>query len=280
MKTRLLLLCALMGVLVACDKNANEPQQVAFRKGQQVTLRVDASLNQDVQAPRRVSGTIASDGALDFAWEEGDEIQVIVGGTPATFTMTRFDGASAEFTGAMPADGESFDVTYTPANAPTAEQIKQQTAASLEEVQTINKKYFSLEAKDCQLSNNISLHWIYSAVKVNLTCNDMNGVNVRAFRIVRSGTSNEGGIFLIFNEEQQMFYQDTKSLYIIINDFSYSSSVWGIYVSNQDNFDEKTYILGENNFKNLNQFVNGQIYNLPILTLKTPEEDSGDIEYD
>lgn len=273
MKTKLLLLCALMGVLVACDKNANEPQQVAFRKGQQVTLRVDASLNQDVQAPRRVSGTIASDGALDFAWEEGDKIQVIVGDNSTTFTMTRFNGKSAEFTGDMPADGASFDVTYTPANAPTATEIKNQTAANFEEVQTIDKKYFSLEAKNCQLGNNISLRWIYSAVKVNLKCNDENGVDVQAFRIVPSGSVYDRVISLIFNEGQHMSNQDTKSLYIIINDFTYSGTVWTIQVSNQDNFSKQTYILGENHFKNLNQFVKGQIYNLPILTLKTPEEE-------
>lgn len=273
MKTKLLLLCALMGVLVACDKNANEPQQVAFRKGQQVTLRVDASLNQDVQAPRRVSGTIASDGALDFAWEEGDEIKVIVGGTPATFTMTRFNGASAEFTGAMPADGVSFEVTYTPANAPTATEIKNQTAANFEEVQTINKKYFSLEAKNCQLGNNISLHWIYSAVKVNLKCDEGDGLEAQSCRIVPSGTDYARAISLIFDEGQQMSYQETKSLYIIINDFTYSSTVWTIQVSDCNNFDQTAKILGEGWFKDLRQFASGQIYNLPILTLKTPEED-------
>ena len=270
MKTRLLLLCALMGVLVACDKNANEPQQVAFRKGQQVTLRVNASLNQDVQAPRRVSGTIASDGALDFAWEEGDEIQVIVGGTPATFTMTSFTGASAEFTGAMPADGESFDVTYTPANAPTAEQIKQQTAASLEEVQTIDKKYFSLEAKNCQLGNNISLRWIYSAIKVSMQADGF-PIDIKLIRIMSSDAATTASV-LCFDHLQEVGVEETY-VYIVINDFTaLTGATWGCGVYNDDKVlsgDESPfYICGEKNFKNLNQFEAGNIYVLPTMTVQ------------
>ncbi|MCQ2346368.1 MAG: hypothetical protein MJZ92_00380 [Paludibacteraceae bacterium] len=269
MKTRLLLLCALMGVLVACDKNANEPQQVAFRKGQKVTLRVDASLNQDAQSPRRVSGTIASDGALDFAWEEGDKIQVIVGDNSTTFTMRSFDGASAEFTGAMPADGVSFDVTYTPANAPTAEQIKQQTAASFEEVQTIDKKYFSLEAKNCQLGNNISLRWIYSAVKVTLQCGDENSINVQGIRIMPKSPDGQAFAFILtFDPVLTIDEGVDKSLYIIVNDFDKHSSMnWNIEVKDSESDWNAKDLLANKEFENFKQFQQGYIYQLPILTL-------------
>lgn len=274
MKTRFFLLCALMGVLVACNKNENEPQQVAFQKGQKVTLRINASLNNSQNAPRRVSGDINVDGELEFAWEAGDEIQVIVGGQPATFTMTSFEGATAEFTGDMPAAGTHFDVTYTPDDAPDAEAIKQQTASDFAAVQTIDKKYFSLKAANCELGGTIELEWIYSAVKVTLGNGDEGNIDVQGIRIMPNMTSGQEFAFILtFDPIQTIVQGANQSLYIIVNDFDTHSSVkWNIEVKG-DNLDWNASALLANQPLSLKQFQPGYIYQLPPLTLPTPEEE-------
>ena len=119
---------AIAVLFAACQNKQNEELGAPFQKGQKVTLSAtianpDGSAKQ-IPGKQRVSGIddTPSDpinGAIKLTWNEGDEIKVTVNGQSATFTLKEGYGGSStgEFEGTMPADGNSYTVTY-PVEAP------------------------------------------------------------------------------------------------------------------------------------------------------------------
>lgn len=81
----------------------------AFEKGQQVTLRANMPTS---DAPQRIR-PVDVGSRIDLLWVENDEIEVIVDGQIAIFTLSSGAGTSqGEFTGTMPAEGTEYDVQY------------------------------------------------------------------------------------------------------------------------------------------------------------------------
>ena len=119
---------AIAVLFAACQNKQNEELGTPFQKGQKVTLSAtianpDGSAKQ-MPGKQRVSGlddtpSDPTNGAIKLTWNEGDEIKVTVNGQSATFTLKEgYDGSSTgEFEGTMPADGNSYTVTY-PVEAP------------------------------------------------------------------------------------------------------------------------------------------------------------------
>ena len=117
---------AIAVLFAACQPNND--LGTPFQKGQKVTLSAtianpDGGAKQ-MPGKQRVSGLddTPSDpinGAIKLTWNEGDEIKVTVNGQSATFTLKEGYGGSStgEFEGTMPADGNSYTVTY-PVEAP------------------------------------------------------------------------------------------------------------------------------------------------------------------
>ena len=119
---------AIAVLFAACQNKQNEELGAPFQKGQKVTLSAtianpDGSAKQ-MPGKQRVSGlddtpSDPTNGAIKLTWNEGDEIKVTVNGQSATFTLKEGYGGSStgEFEGTMPADGNSYTVTY-PVEAP------------------------------------------------------------------------------------------------------------------------------------------------------------------
>lgn len=117
---------AIAVLFAACQPNND--LGTPFQKGQKVTLSAtianpDGGAKQ-MPGKQRVSGlddtpSDPTNGAIKLTWNEGDEIKVTVNGQSATFTLKEGYGGSStgEFEGTMPADGNSYTVTY-PVEAP------------------------------------------------------------------------------------------------------------------------------------------------------------------
>ena len=117
---------AIAVLFAACQPNND--LGTPFQKGQKVTLSAtianpDGGAKQ-MPGKQRVSGlddtpSDPTKGAIKLTWNEGDEIKVTVNGQSATFTLKEGYGGSStgEFEGTMPADGNSYTVTY-PVEAP------------------------------------------------------------------------------------------------------------------------------------------------------------------
>lgn len=117
---------AIAVLFAACQPNND--LGTPFQKGQKVTLSAtianpDGGAKQ-IPGKQRVSGlddtpSDPTEGAIKLTWNEGDEIKVTVNGQSATFTLKEGYGGSStgEFEGTMPADGNSYTVTY-PVEAP------------------------------------------------------------------------------------------------------------------------------------------------------------------
>lgn len=117
---------AIAVLFAACQPNND--LGTPFQKGQKVTLSAtianpDGGAKQ-MPGKQRVSGfddtpIDPTNGAIKLTWNEGDQIKVTVNGVSATFTLKEgYDGSSTgEFEGTMPADGNSYTVTY-PVEAP------------------------------------------------------------------------------------------------------------------------------------------------------------------
>jgi hypothetical protein len=117
---------AIAVLFAACQPNND--LGTPFQKGQKVTLSAtianpDGGAKQ-MPGKQRVSGLddTPSDpinGAIKLTWNEGDQIKVTVNGVSETFTLKEGYGGSStgEFEGTMPADGNSYTVTY-PVEAP------------------------------------------------------------------------------------------------------------------------------------------------------------------
>lgn len=119
---------AIAVLFAACQNKQNEELGTPFQKGQKVTLSAtianpDGSAKQ-MPGKQCVSGlddtpSDPTNGTIKLTWNEGDEIKVTVNGQSATFTLKEGYGGSStgEFEGTMPADGNSYTVTY-PVEAP------------------------------------------------------------------------------------------------------------------------------------------------------------------
>ena len=119
---------AIAVLFAACQNKQNEELGAPFQKGQKVTLSAtianpDGSAKQ-MPGKQRVSGlddtpSDPTNGTIKLTWNEGDQIKVTVNGVSETFTLKEgYDGSSTgEFEGTMPADGNSYTVTY-PVEAP------------------------------------------------------------------------------------------------------------------------------------------------------------------
>lgn len=117
---------AIAVLFAACQPNND--LGTPFQKGQKVTLSAtianpDGGAKQ-MPGKQRVSGlddtpSDPTNGAIKLTWNEGDQIKVTVNGQSATFTLKEGYGGSStgEFEGTMPADGNSYTVTY-PVEAP------------------------------------------------------------------------------------------------------------------------------------------------------------------
>ena len=117
---------AIAVLFAACQPNND--LGTPFQKGQKVTLSATIA-NPDGGAKQmpgihRVSGlddtpSDPTNGTIKLTWNEGDQIKVTVNGQSATFTLKEGYGGSStgEFEGTMPADGNSYTVTY-PVEAP------------------------------------------------------------------------------------------------------------------------------------------------------------------
>lgn len=119
---------AIAVLFAACQNKQNEELGAPFQKGQKVTLSAtianpDGGAKQ-IPGKQRVSGlddtpSDPTNGTIKLTWNEGEQIKVTVNGQSATFTLKEGYGGSStgEFEGTMPADGNSYTVTY-PVKAP------------------------------------------------------------------------------------------------------------------------------------------------------------------
>lgn len=114
---------AIAVLFAACQNNQNEELGTPFKKGQKVTLSATiANPNggaKQLPGKQRVSGLDdPANNAVKLTWDKGDQIKVTVNGQSATFTLIGNGGSNTgEFEGTMPADGNSYTVTY-PVEAP------------------------------------------------------------------------------------------------------------------------------------------------------------------
>ena len=83
-----------------------------FYAGQEVSISAALSSSKNNDGKKRISGKDNVD-RIDLTWDEGDKILVTVGDKSAVFTLSSGAGTNnATFTGTMPADGNTFHVTY------------------------------------------------------------------------------------------------------------------------------------------------------------------------
>lgn len=156
-------------VLVGCNKkdNAlnNAPEGTPFEKGQKVTLTIGTGAQ---QGPNKVVGVDnTTDGKIDFAWEEGDQILVKVDENTATFTLSSGAGLNeGVFAGEMPAGGSNFDIQYptTTPNLSTQEYTEEDPIPA-------DKMLFT--ATGCVLGTPAILKAQYAMVQLNLYGTDM-----------------------------------------------------------------------------------------------------------
>ncbi len=116
---------AIAVLFAACQPNND--LGTPFQKGQKVTLSAtianpNGGANQ-LPGKQRVSGlddnpSDPTNGAIKLTWNKGDQIKVTVNGQSEIFTLIGDGGSeTGEFEGTMPADGNSYTVTY-PVEAP------------------------------------------------------------------------------------------------------------------------------------------------------------------
>jgi len=110
---RIVILLVLYVASAACsvsniekDAPGNEVE-AAFKAGQKITLTVNTEIS------TKVSSSVRNDGMIAFKWESGDKILVKMGQASSEFTLINGAGdTDAQFTGTMPASGDSFDVQF------------------------------------------------------------------------------------------------------------------------------------------------------------------------
>lgn len=110
MKKTLLLLTLIITLAAACSKDNGEKSGGSgpFKEGQELVIKGSFTT-----AATKAVGTAHEDSSVDFLWKSGDVITVTVGTASAEFTLADGSGkAEGSFKGIMPADGESFKVTY------------------------------------------------------------------------------------------------------------------------------------------------------------------------
>jgi len=172
-----MLFAAACVALVACTKNMDTTtpkggDATAFEKGQKVTLSVNAGDQTKVSSALDVTT-----GAIDFKWETGDKIKVTVGIESAEFTLSSGAGtASAQFTGTMPAAGNTFDVQY-PVTDP---DLSSQTYVT----NALPKDKMKMTATGCTIEDGFTLTPQYAALRLNLC-----GLNREVSQIVVTNTT-------------------------------------------------------------------------------------------
>jgi len=175
MKNTIIFAAAACALLAACTKiidPAYPEIPAGFEKGRQVTLSVSAPGGTKVS-----SATDATTGEVSFKWEAGDKIKVIVGTESSEFSLSSGAGsASATFVGAMPADGESFDVQYPVTDPDLSEQTY--VAAALP------KDRMKFTATGCTLGTSFELKASLAALRLNLY-----GLNREVSSIVITNTT-------------------------------------------------------------------------------------------
>lgn len=158
---KIMLFAAACVALVACNKNIDTTapkteEAMAFEKGQSVTLAVNT------EEPTRVTSSLdATTGAVNFAWEAGDKIKVTVGTESAEFTLSKGEGtATAEFTGIMPAAGNTFDVQYPVEDPDLSSQTYVENA--------LPKDMMKMTATGCTIADGFTIIPQYSVLRLNL----------------------------------------------------------------------------------------------------------------
>jgi len=174
---KIMLFAAACVALAACTKNVDTRSTAngtPFEKGQKVTLTVT---NPQTRATSELNNTTD---AIDFKWEDGDQILVTVGGNSATFTVSKITGggASAEFEGTMPGSGTNFDVQF-PATTPDL------TSQNYVEGEALPHDSMLAKAFGCTLDSPFSL----SAQNATLRL-DLYGTGIKVTKIV---VKQEGG---------------------------------------------------------------------------------------
>jgi len=172
--------------LAACNKQIDTTTEIgkgaAFEQGQTVTLSVNTT------DQSKVAGSLdAATGTVNFAWETGDKIKVIVGSESAEFTLSSGAGtASATFTGTMPAAGNTFDVQY-PVSTP---DLTSQTYVA----NGLPKDKMKMAATGCSLGAPFTLNPQSAALRLNLY-----GLNREVNNIVVTNTTADPNVSYTLN---------------------------------------------------------------------------------
>jgi len=181
---KILYIAAAVAATVACSKNIETTTQEidnpnAFVKGQKVTLTVGTGNQTKVSSELVTTGEDKD--KVNFKWEAGDAIKVTVGTESATFTVSKLinGGVSAEFTGEMPAGGESFDVQFPVADP----DITAQTYSATE---PIPQNMMKFTASGCTVGTPFTLTAENAALRLNLY-----GTDVKVKQIYVSGHDSE-----------------------------------------------------------------------------------------
>jgi len=114
---------------------------------------------------------------VNFKWETGDKIKVTVGTEFAEFILSSGAGdATAEFTGTMPAAGNTFDVQYPITDPDLSSQIYVANG--------LPKDKMKMAATGCTLGTPFTLNPQYAALRLNLY-----GLNREVSSIVVTNTT-------------------------------------------------------------------------------------------
>jgi len=131
----------------------------AFEEGQLVTFSISASAS-----TRATSSADGTTGAVSFKWEIGDSIKVSVGPSSNVFHISKLysGGAKAEFTGKMPAEGDSFDLQF-----PVIEPVLSQQSYSATEALPHDMMLF--KATGCKIdTTSYTLSAVNASLRLNL----------------------------------------------------------------------------------------------------------------
>ena len=103
---------SIVGIILLFASCSQEELGTPFYAGQEVSISAALSSGNNNGGPKRISGKDNVD-RIDLTWDEGDKILVTVGDKSSEFILSEgADSGNGTFTGTMPADGTTYQVSY------------------------------------------------------------------------------------------------------------------------------------------------------------------------
>ena len=103
---------SIVGIILLLASCSQEELGTPFYAGQEVSISAALSSSNNNDGKKRISGKDNVD-RINLTWDEGDKILVTVGDKSSEFILSEGAGSgNGTFTGTMPADGTTYQVSY------------------------------------------------------------------------------------------------------------------------------------------------------------------------